>query len=401
MADETSPPSALWLEPRALLPLPEDALPWGYAEDAEGKGDLEFRSVESAAELDAAVRSKETILFAWTPGDAHLRPVHEIGAVADAVEARGRMQSERQLRGGRLPLLGTIALGAAAVLYWPEDRNQQFLALLAGLFVLLPLWRRGVERTWDAWMGLRLLRRDPAAWRAREAQRIRFSAWVSSGTSIAAFVLVGVFVALFLATLWAGPRPAFSELGLVKDRVRAGEWWRLFTCVLLHANFPHIFFNSSVALGLAGVARMLVDESRLLLAFVLSALAGSVASLILDPTTTSVGASGGILGWGGLLLGLALRFESLRHSGLVANMLRWVALLALIGFAGASFIDNAGHAGGFVAGLLMGLWLGRDSRRPLPIWTPVPPRTAWAAIFLAGGGVLAWMLWTLIRIALA
>jgi membrane associated rhomboid family serine protease len=84
--------------------------------------------------------------------------------------------------------------------------------------------------------------------------------------------------------------------------------------------------------------------------FLFSAVAGGEASARFL-NATSVGASGGLMGW----LGFLLVFETL-HAKLVPRssrrrLLGGVAMTALIGLVGYKFIDNAAHFGGLLAGM--------------------------------------------------
>lgn len=373
-----------WKRPDLFLPLPAAAGPWGSAR--RGRGGVALVQAGDLDELRQRVRGDPAIRFAWTPGDRHLRPVHEIPELAAEVEARGAEEARLALRKSLPPLAGTILLIAGSILLWPEDRDDQILVLLLLMFLGVSLWHEGVDGAVDAWKSRRGLERDPARWRALQANRIRFAVWVGA-RSLAATALVGAFVATYVAMILAGPERAVGRFGLVKEEVRAGEWWRLLSCAFLHGGVIHLFFNAAAGMSLARIARSLVGEATILLVFLLSAVAASVAST-LSSDVTSLGASGGILGWGGLLMGLALRHRDLRSTGLVSNLMRWVVVLALIGVAGMGFIDNAAHAGGFLAGLAAGLWIARDRERPLPFGGALS-RGGWVAVALVLG--LPWL----------
>ncbi|HEX5136678.1 MAG TPA: rhomboid family intramembrane serine protease, partial [Planctomycetota bacterium] len=269
----------------------------------------------------------------------------------------------------------------------------QVLVVLGIVFLGLPLWRQGIEAAFEAWRSRRRLERDPARWRAFEASRIRFGTWVGA-RSYAAAVLIGAFALTYAVMVLVGPERAVDEFALVNEKVREGEWWRLLSCAFLHGGLVHLFFNSAAGWSLARIARSIASEAQILLAFFLSAVAGSVASTLLLGET-SIGASGGILGWGGMLLGMALRHKELRPTGLASNIMRWVVVIALIGVAGMGFVDNAAHAGGFLAGLAMGLWFVRDEEVALPTGRPLP-LPGWIAVGAVLGAPWLWMLWVML-----
>ena len=90
----------------------------------------------------------------------------------------------------------------------------------------------------------------------------------------------------------------------------------------------------------------------MLVVFMGAAWVGGLASFYWIPDKIAVGASGGLMG----LLGFMLVFEYL-HSQIVpkparSRLLIWVVMLVVIGLLGMSFIDNAAHAGGLLAGVV-------------------------------------------------
>ena len=144
--------------------------------------------------------------------------------------------------------------------------------------------------------------------------------------------------------------------GIVKSAVRdQGQWWRLLTGTYLHAGLWHFWMNAGALEAFGADAEAYAPRLRLPLAYLVAALTGSVASLVLSPNRNSVGASGGILGVAAFLLVLALRRPEEVPPWLRRGMLMTFALTAYLGFFGLAFIDNAAHAGGALGGALVGL----------------------------------------------
>jgi membrane associated rhomboid family serine protease len=166
-----------------------------------------------------------------------------------------------------------------------------------------------------------------------------------------------VLVIAVTAVQFFGPGIANSvELAaLVKSATRDGEWWRMLSAAFLHGSILHIYGN---ALGLFVLGRMVEGysrPSRVALAFLVGAMGGHAASMIFLPVGSSLGASGGVLGLAGYLLGITTGGSALELSWLRTRL--WF-MLAQIAFWGAVYyfvVDNAGHAGGCVAGFLLGL----------------------------------------------
>ena len=141
-----------------------------------------------------------------------------------------------------------------------------------------------------------------------------------------------------------------------------GEWWRLLAAVFIHFDGAHLLTN---LLTLAIVGPPLAHHlgaGRFLTIFVLTGVAGNGLSHILMPTAgLKAGASGAVAGVLGALAGQTLRPE------FRGRFTRWQvlgalgAIYAILVGAGPGR-DNVAHAGGVLAGLILGRWI-----------TPLPP----------------------------
>jgi membrane associated rhomboid family serine protease len=96
-----------------------------------------------------------------------------------------------------------------------------------------------------------------------------------------------------------------------------------------------------------------LGASRLLAVYVVSALAGSVASVIAGPGP-SVGASGAIFGVMGAVILILFRYRNVYHvrdKRIGVVLAGWAGFVILTGLADP-MIDNAAHLGGLVGGVL-------------------------------------------------
>jgi len=145
-------------------------------------------------------------------------------------------------------------------------------------------------------------------------------------------------------------------LWLDKPAVAAGEYWRLWTVTLLHADPLHLLFNM-YALYLAGpIVERWYGRVRFLVFYLVLAAAGSTGSFVFGGDVPAVGASGAIFGLFGMLLSAGrLHHPVDRQSrALVGQVGMLIVINLAFGFASGGSIDNAAHLGGLVAGL----WLG-------------------------------------------
>lgn len=174
---------------------------------------------------------------------------------------------------------------------------------------------------------------------------------------------IGIMYVLTSALSGSVFQPAFPVLvalgAKVNERIANGEVWRLLTAVFLHANLIHIFFNGYALSVLGPETERFYGHGRFLALYMLSGLGGSIASYALSPAP-AVGASGAIFGLiGGLGIFYYLNRQALGEFG--RNQVRGIVAIAfinlLIGFAAQGVIDNWGHLGGLVSGVLIGMAL--------------------------------------------
>lgn len=154
--------------------------------------------------------------------------------------------------------------------------------------------------------------------------------------------------------------PKLTALGAKHaPSIRAGQYWRLFTPMVLHASPLHLACNLFSLHSMGHALERWYGRERLIATYVSSGVAATLLSCVLSPWTTSVGASGAVAG----LVG-ALAVHNMRHSDILRGsrqnleaISRVVLLNAALGLFESS-IDNAAHLGGLLGGALTGYLIG-------------------------------------------
>ncbi|MED5464226.1 MAG: rhomboid family intramembrane serine protease [Myxococcota bacterium] len=205
------------------------------------------------------------------------------------------------------------------------------------------------------------VKRQLLAAQSREKEMREFRTRLSQKRPLVTYVTTAVLVLAFLAEWYFGgtERPdVLARMGAnVPSRVLEGEWWRLLSSAFLHSGLLHMACNGYVLVALGTFVEQLLGSSRLAVILVLSAVGGSLASVLSHTAPMSVGASGALWGLFGAAGALAFWPRGVIPQALVPRLKRSVmvnlGINLLISFAPR--IDMAAHlGGGLVGGLLLG-----------------------------------------------
>jgi len=142
--------------------------------------------------------------------------------------------------------------------------------------------------------------------------------------------------------------------GFVKPAFRGGEYWRILTGAALHGGAIHLLFNCYALFVLGKLIETLSNRAHLAIVFLLAAIGGGILSLIFLPDNTSVGASGGILGFLGYLAAYGFLRRKLLTNAFLKNMLFNIGFIAFVGVFVLPKVDNFAHLGGLLIGAVYG-----------------------------------------------
>jgi rhomboid protease GluP len=139
-----------------------------------------------------------------------------------------------------------------------------------------------------------------------------------------------------------------------------GQWWRLVTSMFVHFGIIHIGLNMWCLWNLGRAAEALMGRFSYLLAYFVSGIFGSIASVYWHPQVAGAGASGAIFGLSGVLVSFVYLKKTPSHIQINSKMLgslgTFIAYNLIFG-AAIPGISNAAHIGGLVMGLAVGALL--------------------------------------------
>lgn len=135
------------------------------------------------------------------------------------------------------------------------------------------------------------------------------------------------------------------------------EWWRLFTCTFLHFGAEHLMNNVLMLVVLGMRLEYAIGKLGYSVLYILSGLSGSLlsfwAEIKFDDIGVTAGASGSVFGIVGGLVALAV-WNRGKVEGLTTKELLFLLAFSLFfGFIEGG-VDNWGHIGGILGGLIIG-----------------------------------------------
>lgn len=187
--------------------------------------------------------------------------------------------------------------------------------------------------------------------------RIKFN----GSKPVVTYVILGITVLAYLFQLGSqyltGIDLGFALGGKINSMITAGQYWRLFTPMLLHGSIIHIGLNMYALIVLGRGLEFNFGRLRFITLYIAAGFAGNVLSFIFSPSP-SLGSSTAIFG---LLAAEAVfvfqnkKFYGAQAKGILINAATIAGINLVLGLSPG--IDNWGHLGGLLGGALF-TWIG-------------------------------------------
>ena len=138
--------------------------------------------------------------------------------------------------------------------------------------------------------------------------------------------------------------------------IQMGEWYRLFSCIFIHASILHLLLNMYVLKIVGTQVETYLGKIKYVTVFIISGLIGSLFSAIFTKSV-SVGASGAIFGIFGSLLYFAYHYRLVLGNSLKYEILPIIVFNLLIGLF-IPGVDIYAHLGGLIGGIFATMAVG-------------------------------------------
>ncbi len=173
-------------------------------------------------------------------------------------------------------------------------------------------------------------------------------------------ILIAINILMYILSLVIGDNFSYNLIllgannrGLVLD----GEFYRLITSAFLHGSLLHLVVNMYSLWIIGSQVETYIGKLKYLIIYLLSALMGSLFSIVFLENSLSVGASGAIFGLMGSLLYFGYHYRLYLSNALTSQIIPIVIFNLALGFLSSS-IDNGAHIGGLIGGYLSTMIVG-------------------------------------------
>lgn len=166
-------------------------------------------------------------------------------------------------------------------------------------------------------------------------------------TSLLLILCVGQFLAE-QAVPALGERMAFNGV----HAFQLNEWWRLVSAQFMHVGWMHLGMNMLFLYSYGPVLEDALGPWRFLGAYLLMGAAGFALTGLLEPGQWAAGASGSLMGIGGLIWGLQTRYHPWSWDA-VRSLVYWVVAWVAFGFLMPLGFANWAHLGGLASGFAL------------------------------------------------
>jgi rhomboid protease GluP len=172
------------------------------------------------------------------------------------------------------------------------------------------------------------------------------------------YINIIVFILMYLIGNGSTDSNTLIKFGANFDiLVKNGEYYRLITNAFVHIGILHILFNMYALYIIGHQVESFLGKTNYLIVYLFSAITASLLSLVFSTNTISAGASGAIFGLLGALLYFGYHYRIYLGGVMKSQIIPLIILNLSLGFL-LTGIDNAGHIGGLIGGVLITMALG-------------------------------------------
>lgn len=172
--------------------------------------------------------------------------------------------------------------------------------------------------------------------------------------------IIGVNILIYLLTALLSANPfdininVLIKLGAKENNlILHGEYYRLITCMFLHGGLLHVALNMYALYNIGPLVEEVYGKVKYLIVYFVAGITSSIFSFLFSDSV-SIGASGAIFGLLGITLVFAVSEKEKIGKEFYKNILMVIAANLILGLSIPN-IDNFGHLGGLIGGVIVGI----------------------------------------------
>lgn len=135
--------------------------------------------------------------------------------------------------------------------------------------------------------------------------------------------------------------------------IAAGQYYRLLTCTFLHAGIVHLGLNMYALYDIGTLIEDIYGRLNFIFIYIISGIVSSIFSYMFS-INVSIGASGAIFGLLGAALVVAIKMKHIIGEQFKRSIISVILINIIIGLSIPN-IDNFGHIGGLIGGIIVSL----------------------------------------------
>lgn len=176
------------------------------------------------------------------------------------------------------------------------------------------------------------------------------------------YSLIAINVAAYILTVYLSGNIVSSDINIlillgakVNSLILNGEYYRLVTCMFLHGGILHLGLNMYALYCIGPLIENIYGRKKYTGIYFISGILSSILSFIFSPSV-SIGASGAIFGILGASLVFGVKMKRRIGKEFMMNIITVIGINLFIGFSMPN-VDNFGHLGGLIGGVVASLIL--------------------------------------------
>ncbi|EJO5346264.1 rhomboid family intramembrane serine protease [Clostridium botulinum] len=175
-------------------------------------------------------------------------------------------------------------------------------------------------------------------------------------------IIIGINVFMYLITVFLSGSILTSDIRVliflgakVNSLISNGEYYRLITAMFLHGGLIHLLLNMYALSSIGPLVETYFGKTKYLVVYFISGILSSYFSYLFS-SSVSIGASGAIFGTLGATLIIAYKNRKKGGKEFLNNIISVIIINLILGFSIPN-VDNFGHIGGLIGGVIITLLL--------------------------------------------